>query len=169
MSDNFVENARYYMLTFSEYLMEMSISRIQTIIQGLASDVKTIGIMTPTNPEAKQFSSELNNLFISQFIDKLRSEGFHPIEIRGKFSGNPEKSFLIKNISKKEIIDLGRRYNQESVIWGSRDYENNMPNFRYEYIENGKTVRKANNIEFDIDRNDNYSTIKGNKKFVIPF
>ncbi len=143
--------------------------RAERIVTGLAHDVNTIGIMTPTNPQAKNFPQNMNRLFISQFLDNLRSRGYDPIEIGGKFSGNQERSFLVKNISRKGIVDLGRMYDQESVIWGRKFDDGGTPHFRYEYIENGQTKETTDRLNLNVqNRQDNYSTIKG-KKFVIPF
>ena len=159
-------------MNFKQYIwLEMSVERAEKVVSGIAHDVQSIGILTPMNPQAKQFPSNQNNLFVSQFLDLVRSRGLDPIEIKGKFGGNEERSFLIKNISKKQTIELGRMYDQQSVIWAKKVDDYNRPHFHYEYIENGKTVSTSKNLDFGPDaqhRDDNFSQIK-NKKFVIPF
>ncbi len=159
------------MKTFSQYLTEMSVVRAERIISGIAHDVNTIGIMTPTNPQAKQFPGNMNQLFVSQFKDMLHSMGYDPIPVGGKFDGNQEQSFLIKNISKEKLIQLGKMYDQESVIWGRKVIDNGTPHFHYEYIDGGRTTMTSDQLDLSRNvqkRQDNYSTIKGHK-FVIPF
>lgn len=159
-------------MNFREFILrEMSVERVERIVSGLAHDVNTIAILTPENPQAQKFDKKHNQLFVSQFIDFMRSNGVTPIEIGGKFGGNEERSFIIKNVSKKQAIEIGKMYNQQSVIWGKKVDDSPTPHFHYEYIEGGKTVSTSFKLNFGQEaqtRSDNYSNFR-KKKFVIPF
>lgn len=150
--------------------LELSVERAEKIILGIAHDVNSIAILTPMNPQARKFPNVDNNLFVSQFLDMIRSNGYDPIRIDGKYAGNEEKSFLIKNISRKKAVELGRMYDQQSIIWGRKQFDDGeRPHFHYEFIENGKTTSSSYRLSLNAkDREDNYSKIRG-KKFIIPF
>lgn len=148
----------------------MSLSNIENLLKGKLDKVQTVGIMTPTNPEAKRLSHIENQTLKHSFIERLRQKGHGAVKLGGKF-GNKEESFLIENISRDEIVSLGTEFKQESVIWGERINDPQGPKFRFEYIENGITKATKDTVIFgpEVDkRSDNYSTFHGHK-FVIPF
>src|SRR5690606_26730871 len=69
---------------------------------------------------------------------------------------------------------LGRWFDQESVIWGEKNFDNNNnPFFRFEYIpsETGvaASVRTIHIANQDVQSRDDYYTMVDGKKFIIPF
>ena len=129
-------------------------------------------MMTAENPQAQKATPEQNEMFNAQLEKRLREMILGYRKIRGKF-GNQENSFLIPNIGRDEIIELGREFNQESVIWGSRSEDGTK--FVFEYIESasGQTTNERDVVLYDEDvqaREDFYSqSKKAPSKFVIPF
>ncbi len=86
------------------------VSQFRDIIRILTGDrqnIQSIGIMTPENPGAQQLSIEDNNQLIEDFIRKLRKMNLGYKKIRGKFD-NKERSFIIPNISREEMVQLGK-------------------------------------------------------------
>lgn len=73
--------------------------------------------MTAFNPKAKPLSKEQNLKRNRILKSSLDTANFRYLEIGGKY-GNPEDSFLIYNISRDEIVELGRKFKQESVVFG---------------------------------------------------
>lgn len=146
-----------------------------SLINSLAAqreNIQSIGMMTAENPQAQETIPEQNAMFNQQLEKRLKEMILGYRKIRGKF-GNEENSFLIPNISKSEIIALGKEFNQESVIWGSRGEGGDK--FVFEYIEcaSGNTTNKRDVVLIDQDiqsREDYYSkSKKGPEKFIIPF
>jgi hypothetical protein len=100
----------------------------------------------------------------------MRDRGYGPIRIRGRF-GNKERSLMIPNITKEDMIEAGTYFNQESVIWGEKTGEDT---FVFEYIEGDKTLQKRDAVLFDDEvqaREDFYSQERqsAGRKFFIPF
>jgi len=131
-------------------------------------NIKTIGMVTAENPMAKQVTPEENRERNEKLESALRQMNLGYRKIRGKF-GNEENSFLVPNITKEEIIELGNRFEQKSVIWGERVQDK----FVFSYIEGDTTIEQRDVVLFGSDtqkKDDNYSqSSKGPEKFVIPF
>jgi len=131
-------------------------------------NIETIGMMTAENPMAKQATPEENKEHNKNLESALRQMNLGYRKIRGKF-GNYENSFLIPNITKEEIIELGKRFKQEAVIWGERAQDK----FVFSYIEGDTTIQQRDVVLFGSDtqeKDDFYSqSSKGPEKFVIPF
>ena len=142
-----------------------------SLINTLAAErenIKTIGMVTAENPMGQQVTPEENKERNEKLESALRQMNLGYRKIRGKF-GNYENSFLIPNIKKEEIIELGNRFEQKSVIWGERVQDK----FVFSYIEGDTTIEQRDVVLFGSDvqkRDDLYSqSSKGPEKFVIPF
>jgi hypothetical protein len=110
---------------------------IMRILSGDRQNVQSVGMMTPENPDAQQLSKEENDQLLERFEGKLREMNLGFRRIRGKF-GNQERSFIIPNISREEIVELGKEFGQEAVIWGSMEDGKMI----YQYIEGDVTKQK---------------------------
>lgn len=142
--------------------------------------INSIGILTAQNPggqapmpDSPIESGRENRDRNKNLENYLRSQNYGPIKVKGKF-GNEEDSFLIPNISRKEMVDLGRWFDQESVIWGEKKFDpKGDPFFRFEYIpsETGlaASVRTVHVANQDVQGRDDFYTMVGGKKFIIPF
>jgi len=159
------------METWDRYLKEArDFPNLVNTLVAQREKIYTIGMMTAENPNAQKTSPQDNQAYNDNLEKKLRSMNLGYRKIRGRF-GNYENSFLIPNISKKEIINLGRKFQQEAVIWGVRQEDK----FVFEYIESasGQTTNVRDVVLYSDDvqsRDDYYSqSAKGPEKFVIPF
>jgi hypothetical protein len=124
--------------------------------------------------EWKKFLNESGFNRIKNILQDLlawkRERGYGPIRIRGKF-GNKERSMIIPNITREDMVEAGQYFNQVSIIWGEKTGENQ---FVFEYIEGDKTMQKRDVVLFDDEvqaREDFYSQERqsAGRKFYIPF
>jgi len=135
--------------------------------------VNTVGFLTGENPMAQKLSSRENRELNKELMAWLRDRGYGPIRIRGKF-GNKERSMMIPNISREDMVEVGKYFDQESIIWGKRTEDEEDNKFIFEYIEGDKTIQKRDVILFDEEvqsREDYYSQERqsAGRKFYIPF
>ena len=155
---------------WKKFLNEAGFNRIKNILQGQVASVDTVGFMTAENPMAQQLSRRDNKELNKELMAWMRDRGYGPIRIRGRF-GNMERSLMIPNITRHDITEAGKYFNQESVIWGEKTDEKQ---FVFEYIEGDDTIQKRDVALFDEDvqsREDFYSQERQSsaRKFYIPF
>jgi hypothetical protein len=160
---------------WKKFLKESGFNRIMTILSGNLPNVDSVSFMTAANPFAQQLTSKENIVRNKELAAWLRARGLGFIRIRGKFGG-PEKSFIVNNITKEETIAAGKEFEQESVIWGEKtfDDEGNPTGFRFYYIEGSEVVQARDVVltgEEVQARKDFYSQERQTaaRKFVVPF
>jgi len=66
--------------------------------------------------ERTEYSAVTNANRSKAMLTELRERGFHPIPVEGTYGGASEKSFLVPGMSEQEAHELGKKYNQESVL-----------------------------------------------------
>jgi len=72
-----------------------------------------VGIMTGENPFHPATASGGN----AGLENELRSRGLRFEKVKGKYSeGEPENSFIIHDVDAPTLMDLGKRYGQDSVL-----------------------------------------------------
>jgi hypothetical protein len=155
-----------------EAIEEMSGSpRLRRMMMGDVESVDSIGILTAENPMAQPISPQENNKRMEQLKSDIRSLGYGFIPIEGKYELK-ENSFAVPNIKKGELIKLGEKFEQDSVIFGEKIHHDNLTTMKFEFIKRGKvieTVYASISNDEDLANKDNfYSAIK-NKRFIIPF
>ena len=151
-------------------IKESGFNRIRNILQGKVASVNAVGFMTAENPMAQKLSPKENKELNKELMIWMRDRGYGPIRIRGSF-GNKERSIIIPNVTRADIVEAGKRFNQESVIWGTKTGENE---FLFEYIEGDRTVQKRDTVLFDDEvqaKEDFFSQERQSaaRKFFIPF
>ena len=101
------------MKQFKEYLQESSLSRIMTHV----TKTENFGVMSPFR---KEFSDKENLEHYKELKELVREKGYGFIELKGGYQEETgfvnEKSLFIPNIKKKEMMELGKKYDQHSVI-----------------------------------------------------
>lgn len=148
-------------------LLEKGYSRIAQIISGIIPSVKTIGIVTWENPMNTPLSATENNKRNKKLADTLKRGAYSYRHIKGKY-GVYENPFMVHNISKLDIIELGNLGKQESVIYGHFESTGGMT---FDLIDcNSGSIISTRKIWKGLDRGevDYYSEFKG-RKFIIPF
>jgi hypothetical protein len=161
-------------------LIESGFARIRRMLWGDVPRINSVGFVTAQNPggaapaPGNSIESGRENKERNQNLEGyLRSQNYGPIKVKGKF-GNEEDSFLVPNISRQEMVNLGRWFDQESVIWGEKKADpKGQPYFSFEYIpsESGvaASVRTVHIANQDVQGRDDYYTMVNGKKFIIPF
>lgn len=101
------------MKNFKEYIVESSLSRI---MQHIEKD-SNFGVMSPFRGDNTDKQNEDSYKELASLVRKM---GYGYIALKGGYQEENgfinEKSLFILNISKKEMIDLGKKYDQHSVI-----------------------------------------------------
>lgn len=155
-------------------VLESGYARVRRIMFGDVPSIRTIGIITAQNPQGEQLNAAENRKRNYSLEEYLRTSNFGPIKVKGKYNSIPEDSFLVPNVGREELVIIGRRFNQEAVIWGEKGIDQyNHPYFRFEYIDtkSGQTqsVRSVHLGDQDVQGRNDYYTMIGGRKFVIPF
>lgn len=152
----------------------MSENFFEKIILGEVGIVKTIGILTAENPAGRKLVKDGNEKKNKELEEELNKLGIMPIQLKGKFAGKSENPFLVINISRQKLVEFGKKYRQEAVIFGEKKTKLGgkiAPLFEFSYIVNGRTIRKGilgiEHPQTLVDR-DSYFSL-GGKKFNIHF
>jgi len=150
-------------------LSESGFPRIIRMLSGAVPSVDSIAFITAENPLGQPLTKQENAERNKNLERALRDANYGFIKIRGEF-GSPEKSYMIPNISRFHTIALGAEFDQEAVIWGTRE-ENRMV---FEYIEDGVTIQKRDLVLYTPDvqgQKDYFSQERqtAGRKFTIPF
>ena len=106
-------------MEFSDYLMnESSSSRILQHI----NNKKTFGVISASR---KDNSDKENDDRYKSLIKDVRGMGYGYIELKGGYKETTgfvtEKSLFIPEITKNEIVKLGKKYNQDSVLFKDKN------------------------------------------------
>lgn len=161
-----MENLTTYKSQFAEKKPKIA----KHILTGIHEYAKTFGIMTAENPMGLKISSSENKKRNTDLWDYLKYGRYQFVKIKGKY-GNIENPVIIINIPLKELLYLGDKYNQESIIYGTiNDYRKVTFDYWERNSENSPMIKKDSIDRIDVlsDPKDFYSRIK-NWKFTIPF
>ena len=145
------------------------------IMRGLVPTINTLAFLTAGNPNGKSADSAKNVQANEELEKRLRSMNLGFKKIKGHY-GEPENSFFIPNINKDEALDLGKQYNQESIIFGEKSTDSkdgksyDGMTFSLIYTDNryGQTYAQKD-VFVNIDSADDYYTKVKGRKFQIPF
>lgn len=162
-------------INFKDLITEAGYARVVNIMRGLVPTVNTLAFITAENPNGKQADSATNKAANKELETKLRSMNLGFTKIKGHYGG-PENSLFIPNISKEEALQLGKQFNQESIIFGekSKDSKNGKSydgmTFSLIYTDNrfGQTLAQRD-VFINMDNADDYYTKVKGRKFQIPF
>lgn len=103
------------MKSYRTLIAESSISRIY---QHIEEPGRAFGVVSAFRSDN---SAEDNNRLYMEMKGEVRKMGLGFIEMRGGYKGDQgfsiEPSLFIPSISRKQIIELGKKYNQHSIIF----------------------------------------------------
>jgi hypothetical protein len=167
------------MLTFNQFVNESnqelneSYANLANILRGGRSSIHTVGILSAENPHGKKASdseNKKNTVSLKRYLTQARY-GYRLV--KGKY-GSDENSIVINNISREDLLELGSRFEQDSVVFGKRveskdgyygmDFEmvgTDTHNFNEEMGTSRVMINRSNAEDF-------YTEYQG-RKFVIPF
>lgn len=149
-------------------LIENPLSRLKRVMNGIEKGVISFGIVTSENPMGEKISAYENKQRQAELKEWLNNGIYQYIFVKGKY-GNLENPFVILNINKDELLFLGTKFTQESVIF-ARNYFDYVE-FQYWEQTDRKgnfTLRDTADHYVNLDRDDFY-TYKKTWKFNIPF
>ena len=145
------------------------------IMRGLVPTINTLAFLTAGNPNGKSADSAKNVQANEELEKRLRSMNLGFKKIKGHY-GEPENSFFIPNINKDEALDLGKQYNQETIIFGEKSTDSkdgkscDGMTFSLIYTDHryGQTYAQKD-VFVNMDSADDYYTKVKGRKFQIPF
>lgn len=154
-------------------LNEGEYSKSMIAMRGLRDKIETMAFLSPENPCGEPLSAEENAKRYRRLI-RLLKDGFYGYrKIKGKY-GVEENSFMIYNISKKDAIELGEKFEQESILFGQKMGNQMLFQVIKSFNCSGNDVvgdvvgeRKVF-LTLDKDSDDFFSEV-GGRKFRIPF
>lgn len=160
------------LLNFDEFGLNESYSQLAHTLRGLRPNISTVGIVTAENPKAVQASAEYNREKTAELVRYLSDARHGYRRAKGKY-GNLENPVIITNISEGELLAIGARFNQDSVIFGKKVEEKDYTGMKFTmigtYSDNyGEILGESDVFVSRKDAKDFYTEYKG-RKFVIPF
>ena len=145
--------------------------KAQRALQNRNADIRTMCILTAENPMGNALSPEENKIRRTEMETYLTNAHYAWFRVKGKY-GNVEKSHIIYNISLNDALTLGKKYNQESLIFINVNHSDSSAIYEYwEKTANGdyqKTHERKEYIMMD-DADDFYTALSRSFKFQIPF
>ena len=98
-----------------EIIYESSLSRVWKFVE---EDKYSFGIISPFRKTKTSKENEEDYQELKKLLKKL---GYGYIELKGRYVEGggivDEKSFFVPSITKKKLIELGKKYDQDSVIY----------------------------------------------------
>lgn len=174
---DFVQNAESGKAYSSESVSESKFSRVANILRGTVPSIRTVGIITAENPMGQTLSSKENKELNDKMEAHLRRGnffGYH--QVIGKY-GVIEHPFLIPNMKRDYLLQMGKWYEQKAVIYGYSAYpQDGYAKMVFEYwgdrdtVEENfqKTSERSIFVSVGKEEPDFYTEVQG-RKFVIPF
>lgn len=153
---------------FQENLVaEGGYARLLRSLSGLEENIDSIGIITAENPVGVARPSKENKQRNESLAHDLRELGYGFYQIGGKY-GNVEKPYVIPNVKAGDIVGLGQKYQQASIIYVEKQEDGLLARL---IATSGKGIPEVvSRVILPSVQNvdDFYSFYKG-RNFVIPF
>ena len=162
-------------MKLKQVLDEAGYARVVNIMRGLVPTINTLAFLTAENPNGKQADPATNKAANQELEKKLRAMNVGFKKIKGHYGG-PENSFFTPNIDKEEALQLGKDFNQESIIFGEKSTDSkdgkscDGMTFSLIYTDHryGQTYAQKD-VFVNMDSADDYYTKVKGRKFQIPF
>jgi hypothetical protein len=100
-------------------MQSSGLQKLFVALNNLSPDIVSIGIVTAENPKSKQAPQKENktrNVWLERDLNDLKYK-FHQLK---NSCVNMEKPFVVLNVRRDDIVKLGTKYNQDSVIYIQR-------------------------------------------------
>lgn len=152
-------------------------SRVMSSMRGNIPKIKTIGIFTAENPCARELPPEENKARNSELEKIIAGALFGYKKVKGSY-GSKENSFIVNNITKKLLLQLGDQFDQESVIFGEYfEEDNGKYGMVFRMIRSSAcggdepvgTIMGERKVFINRNNEDDYYTEVKGRKFQIPF
>ena len=146
-------------------------------------NIGSFGIVTPYNPYNKKATNAENNKYAKDFYRIIKNMRCLYVPLQGKYKGKKdddesknEKSFLLFNITNRDIEYIAARFEQESYFYCypeseteviSEYYEKRFPEKNWDAVNNPYEFINKTNLYHNREGEQNNFTIIGKYKFVI--
>jgi hypothetical protein len=141
-------------------------NRLAQIMRGIVPSINTFAIITAENPQGQKLSDNVNKVLNIKLRDDLVSGRYGYKQITGRYN-SMENPYFINRISKDDALSLGRKYDQESIVYGEKNDTGGM-NFYLLECSTGEAMGERKVFVTLENPSDYYSEVSG-VKFVIPF
>jgi hypothetical protein len=88
--------------------------------QFIEADEKA-GTITAFNPKGRKAPDGENQAANRRLQADLHQAKLPAQPVQGSYKGHSEKSFSVPKIGKRKLLTLGRKYDQEKVVWGGNE------------------------------------------------
>jgi len=165
-----------HLYSFNQYLgleeLNERYSNLANILRGGRKSVFAIGILSAENPHGRALSDSENRQRTAELRKVLKEGrlGYRPV--KGRY-GNLENSFIVNNISRDDVMALGKRFKQDSVVWGQRVEEGDYYGMDFELIgtdlHNWNEVMGTSRVMIGRENAADFYTEYKGRRFIIPF
>lgn len=105
--------------------MHFHVGKFSPEIDALLADynAETFAFITAHNPRSKVLTHAENQVRQSALREILRAENLHFLEGYGadeRELWERENSFLVFDIARERAVEIGRKYEQNAIVWGAK-------------------------------------------------
>lgn len=155
-----------------ESLNEGGFEKLMKTMSGDVESVDTIAIMTAENPVIRpNMTAKENKERRKAFEADLRSLGLGFRKAQGQYEGL-ENSYIVPNMNFEDAVQLGHKYEQDSVIFGKKTEKNNKMGMEFSMLTTDEEQRPTEHatgwVELPDETEDYYTQYKG-RKFSLDF
>jgi hypothetical protein len=151
-------------------IVEHGYTRLMQIMMGEVPKINSFAILTAENSFGISLDKIKNQKRNNDLKERLDSSGFGYRQIKGKYN-NWEDPFFVINIQLKPLLNLGRMFKQDSVIYGEikKDKEIKFTEFNLYYIDYTAKEREKPEeyILYDDLYKDNVKIVKIVKRYIV--
>ena len=147
--------------------------KLGEILKGNIPRIRTFAILTGQNPRSKQATKEYNSNKKEELESELKHGRFGFRKVDGMFD-NPEISYFIPNMTKTIALDLGKKYDQTSIVFGEVKIDKEGKTYAdtseiYTYGKAFGNVKHKSKVFIELPNATNYYSKAYGKKFTLPF
>lgn len=152
---------------------EAGAARIFNVLHGLVPNVRTLTFISAANKHGKQQPAEDNNKQNQELEDIIKTGHFGYSPSKGVYGGLPENGFVVRNMTRDQALNLGNRFEQDSIIFAKKINKDDYTGMSAELLgsddHNYGEVLGIRNVYIKRDNHKDYYTEVKGRKFQFPF
>ena len=116
--------ANYHVDALPSFILKIDIHSPELESIYKTSHKHTAAFITAFNPYSQELSNQENkdrNLKLEELIQSLHFDYIHGEGKCGDGDWNGEESFLIFGISEKQASEIGKKFEQNAIVWCDKD------------------------------------------------
>ncbi|MBT5934983.1 DUF3293 domain-containing protein [Sulfurimonas sp.] len=111
---------------YTKFLINNGVNKVWFSFQFIPKEEnylsRAFAIISAENPNMQIQSENENATSSLSMINYLQEKNLEFYDSMGELSGHEEKSFIIYDIDKKSAISLGKKFQQESILFNDREF-----------------------------------------------